>query len=293
MPEPLFTDSKGREVMVPSLGGAVADTHAHLDMLEEPGLALANAARAGVSFVATVADPSEDAPRTFEQLPTWFACAREELDAIGLGETALPTVRAIVGVHPHNAKNLDAEVEAELRRLASHALTSAIGEIGLDYHYDYSPREVQREAFGRQLRIAHELHLPAVIHLREAHDDGEEILREIGVPEAGCILHCYNLGAELLGRFLELGCMVSFAGPATFKKADDVREAAALVPTERILTETDCPFMTPEPFRGRKNEPAYTVFTAARLAEARGEEPAAFSAAAYANALRVLDRPRP
>jgi TatD DNase family protein len=290
MAEPLFADSKGREVVAPDLGGPVADTHAHLDMLEDAGAALANAARAGVDFVATVADPSEDAARTFDQLPIWYARARELLDGYGLAETPLPYVRTIVGVHPHNAKDFAPEVEVELIRLARHALTSAIGEIGLDYHYDYSPRDVQREAFRRQLAIAHELDLPVVVHLREAHEDGEAILREIGLPEAGCILHCYNLGPDPLNRFLALGCTVSFAGPATFKKAEEVRQAAALVPLDRILTETDCPFMAPEPFRGRKNEPAYTVFTAARLAEARAENPAYFAAAAYANARRLLDR---
>ena len=292
MTEPLFTDAKGREVAVPDLGGSVADTHAHLDMLEDPAGALGRAARARVDFIATVADPSEDASRTFDELPLWFARAREELDAAGLAETPLPRVRAIIGVHPHNAKDLTPQVEAELTRLSRHALTSAIGEIGLDYHYDYSPRDVQREAFRRQLAIAQKLGLPAVVHLREAHEDGEAILREVGLPEAGCILHCYNLGPEPLDRFLALGCMVSFAGPATFKKADEVRVAAATVPLERILTETDCPFMAPEPFRGRKNEPAYTLFTAARLAEARAEDPSAFGAAAYANALRLLDQPR-
>ena len=261
-------------------------------MLDDPGLALANAARAGVAFVATVADPTEDARRTFDEISLWFARAREELDSQGLSETPLPHVRAIVGVHPHNAKNLDAQVEVELRRLAGTGLTAAVGEIGLDYFYDHSPREVQREVFRRQLGIAQELNLPVVVHLRDAHDDGEAILREVGLPDAGCILHCYNLGTEPLDRFLALGCNVSFAGPATFKKAVEVREAAASVPLERILTETDCPFMAPEPFRGRTNEPAYVVFTAARLAESRGESLGDFGAAAYANARRILDRPR-
>ena len=292
MAEPLFADSKGREVAVPDLGGPVADTHAHLDMLEDPGLALANAARARVDFVATVADPSEDAQRTYDELPIWFTRARELLDAQSLNETPLPHVRVILGVHPHNAKNLTPEVEVELTRLARHGLTSAIGEIGLDYFYDHSPREAQREAFRRQLAIAHELALPVIVHLRDAHDDGEALLAEAGLPEAGCVLHCYNLGPEVLDRFLRLGCAVSFAGPVTFKKADEVREAAALVPLMRVLTETDCPFMAPEPFRGRKNEPAYVTFTAARIAEARGDELAAFGAAAYTNARRLLDRAR-
>ena len=289
MAEPLFADAKGREVAAPDLGGPVADTHAHLDMLDDPGLALARAARAGVWFVATVADPSEDAHRTYDDLDSWLARARVLLREDDLADETVPHVRAIVGVHPHNAKNLDAQVEGELRRHAGCGLTAAIGEIGLDYHYDYSPRDVQREAFRRQLAIAGELGLPAVVHLREAHDDGEAILGEIGVPGAGCILHCYNLGPELLARFLALGCTVSFAGPATFKKAEEVRQAAATVPLGRILTETDCPFMAPEPFRGRTNEPAYVVFTAARLAEARGEQSAVFAPAAYANALRLLD----
>ena len=292
MAEPLFADSKGRPVDVPDLGGPVADTHAHLDMLDDPGLSLARAAMAGVAFVATVADPSEDASRTFEELPLWFARAREVLDARGFAETPLPHVRVILGVHPHNAKNLIPEVEAELRRLARHGMASAIGEIGLDYFYDHSPRDVQREAFRRQLSIARELGMPAVVHLRDAHEDGEAILSEIGLPDAGCILHCYNLGPDLVDRFLHLGCTVSFAGPVTFKKAEEVRAAAAKVPLDRILSETDCPFMAPEPFRGRANEPALVVFTAARIALARGEAPATFGPAAFANARRLLDRPR-
>ena len=292
MTEPLFLDSKGREVATPDLGGPIADTHAHLDMLEDPGSALAHASRARVDFIATVADPSEDGARTFEELPIWCARARDVLAFAGLQEMPLPRVRIIVGVHPHNARLLTPEVEGEMRRLARTARTSAIGEIGLDYFYDHSPRDVQREAFRRQLGIAHELALPAVVHLRDAHEDGEAILTEMGLPQAGCILHCYNLGPEPLERFLRLGCTVSFAGPVTFKKADEVREAAALVPPERILTETDCPFMTPEPFRGHKNEPAFVVFTAVRIAQARGEDPTVFATIAYDNARRLLDRER-
>lgn len=293
MTEPLFADAKGREVASPHLGGLIADTHAHLDMLDDPGLALARAARAGVGFIATIADASEDASRTFEELPAWLASAASLLSEAGLADTPLPRVRVVVGVHPHNAKDFNAQVEVELQRLASHALTSAIGEIGLDYHYDHSPREVQRQVFRRQLEIARELDLAAVVHLREAHDEGQAIMREVGVPDAGCVLHCYNLGPELLGEFLEIGCTVSFAGPVTFKKADEVRAAAAIVPLERILTETDCPFMAPEPFRGRKNEPALVAFTAARIADCREQTPESFARASFANAVQLFDRPRP
>jgi TatD DNase family protein len=284
-PAPLFTDAKGRPVAAPDFGGEpVADTHAHLDMLEDPAAALAFAGRAGVGFVATVADPSEDAQRTYSDLDGWLRTAAET------GEP--PRVRIIVGVHPHNAKEFSAGAEGLLRELALDPRTCAIGEIGLDYHYDQSPRDVQRAVFRTQLELAHELELPAVIHLREAHGDGERIMRSVGLPPAGCVLHCYNLGIESMKPFVEMGCYVSFAGPVTFKKSEDIRQAAAKLPADRVLTETDCPFMAPEPFRGRKNEPAFTVFTAARIAEARGEDAVAFAATAYANALRVFDRNR-
>jgi len=288
---PLFGDSKGREVLAPSFGGTpVADTHAHLDMLDDPALALARAALAGVAFVATIADPSEDAARTYASLSEWLDKAREMLAAVDLTGPSpeLPSVRVVVGVHPHNAKDLTPQVEGELIRLASDARTAAIGEIGLDYHYDHSPRDVQRAAFRRQLELAVEMGLPAVVHLREAHADGAAILREVGLPSAGCILHCHTLGPEVLEPFLDLGCTVSFAGPVSFKKAEEIRAAARSVPAGRILTETDCPFMAPEPFRGRTNEPALVVFTAARIAAARGEEPAVFAAHAYDAALKLL-----
>ncbi len=290
---PLFVDSKGREIHAPDLGGApVADTHAHLDMLEDPALALARAALAGVSFVATVADPTEDAWRTFDELPSWLAGASDLIRESGR-DSEPPHVRVILGGHPHNAKDYDEQAEAELVRLAKDARTSAIGEIGLDYHYDHSPRRTQRTVFRRQLEVARELGMPAVVHLREAHDDGAEIMAEVGLPAAGCILHCFTADRALAERFLDLGCSaVSFAGPVTFKKADAIREAAAVVPEDKLLTETDCPFMTPEPFRGRKNEPAFTVFTAARIAEVRGEKAADLCSRAYANALRLLDAER-
>lgn len=293
MAEPLFANSRGREVVAPDFDGtAIADTHAHLDMLDDPALALARAARAGVGFIATVADVTEDAWRTFEELDSWLANARELLDAEGFGDAVLPSVRVIVGAHPHNAKDWNAETEAEFRRLAALPVTCAVGELGLDYHYDHSPRDVQRAAMRAHLQLAHEFALPAVIHLREAHDDGLEILSEIGVPSAGAILHCYTLDPEPMRPFVQLGCHVSFAGPVTFKKADQIREAAAAVPADRILSETDCPFMAPEPFRGTTNEPALVTFTVARLAEARGMAPADFARQSFASAVALLDSER-
>ncbi|HSK46870.1 MAG TPA: TatD family hydrolase [Coriobacteriia bacterium] len=287
--EPLFVDSKGREIAIPAVGRFVADTHAHLDMLDDPALALARAARAGVRFIATVADVTEDGWRTYDQLDSWRTNAAELLVEGGIEDVDVPRVRVIVGAHPHNAKDYDQAAEDELRRLASDPVTCALGELGLDYHYDHSPRDVQRDRFRRHLGLAHEFGLPVVIHLREAHDDGLAILTEVGVPDAGAILHCYTLGPDPMRPFLDLGCHVSFAGPVTFKKAEEIREAASLVPTDRILTETDCPFMAPEPFRGRTNEPALVVFTAAKIAHARGEQAESFARRAFESALALLD----
>ncbi len=291
--DPVFVDGKGREIAAPDFGGLpIADTHAHLDMLENPALALARAALAGVGFIGTVTDVTEEAWRTYDELLSWQVNARELLMSSGFEGVEVPRVRVIVGAHPHNAKDWTSAAEVELRRLASDPLTCGIGELGLDYHYDHSPRDVQRAAMRSHLELAHEFGVPAIVHLREAHADGLEILREVGMPPAGCILHCFNLEPQVMAPFLELGCHVSFAGPATFKKAEEVREASRVVPVGRLLTETDCPFMAPEPFRGRTNEPAFVAFTAARIAEARGEEPAAFARHTFAAALELLDTAR-
>lgn len=289
----LFVDGKRREVALPDFGGRpVADTHAHLDMLEDPALALARAAQAGVGFVATVADVTEDAWRTYDELGSWLANARELLDESESRDRAVPHVRVIVGAHPHNAKDFDADAEEELRRLAADPLTCALGELGLDYHYDHSPRDIQRERFERHLMLAREFGLPVVIHLREAHEDGLQILSAVGVPPAGAILHCYTLGPDTMQPFLALGCHVSFAGPVTFKKAEEIRSAAVEVPGGRLLTETDCPFMAPEPFRGARNEPALVVFTAARMAEARAETPAQLAEHTWRSAIQLLHAER-
>lgn len=291
---PLFADSKDRPIALPTPGAGLADTHAHLDMLDDPALAIARAALAGIAFIATVADVTEDAWRTYDELPVWLGNASELLDAdptVSPG-TDLPTVRVILGAHPHNAKDWTPDAEKVFRQFADDPRTCAVGELGLDYHYDHSPRDAQRDAMAAHLKLAHEFSLPAVIHLREAHDDGLAILREVSVPPAGAILHCYTLGPAAMRPFLDLGCHVSFAGPVTFKKAEEVRDAAREVPAGRLLTETDCPFMAPEPFRGRANEPALVVFTAARLAEARGEDVAAFAGTSLVAARALLDRDR-
>ena len=206
----------------------------------------------------------------------------------------MPRVRIATGCHPHNAKRYDDALEALLRERLRDPRVCAIGEIGLDFHYDFSPRDDQRQAFRRQVRLAHELGLPVILHVREAHDEALALMREEGFPEAGVLLHCYNLDAATLAPWVEAGCYVAFGGPLTFKKADEVREAAQLVPIDRLLTETDAPYMTPEPMRGMTCGPEHVIFTAERLAEVRGCAPGgereAFLAQLMENARRLLDR---
>lgn len=272
-----------RPVELPFVG-RVADAHAHLDMLDDPVAALERAALAGVGFVATVTDVTEDAGRTFAELGGWLAEASARLAERDGPETAVPEVRIIVGCHPHNASDFDSQAEDRLCELALDPRVAAIGEAGLDFHYDNSPRDDQRRAFRSSLRIAHELGLPVVVHLREAHEEGMAILAEEGVPAAGCIIHCFTEDAALALRFAEMGCYISFAGPTTFKKADAIREAAAAVPLDRLLVETDCPFLAPEPYRGRRNEPAWVTLTAAVVASVRAEETSDVALALYENA---------
>jgi TatD DNase family protein len=193
------------------------------------------------------------------------------------------SIYCAIGVHPHDAKLFDAEAEKRLINLAKHsARVIAWGEIGLDYHYDHSPREVQREVFRRQLQIARSLNLPVVIHSREADDDTISILREesggTGVAavdhaqdaRATGVLHCFGGSLAMAQQAIDLGFYVSFAGNLTFKKADDLRDIASALPLDRLLVETDCPYLTPVPFRGKRNEPARVVETAKYLAILKG-----------------------
>ncbi|HWS88565.1 MAG TPA: TatD family hydrolase [Pyrinomonadaceae bacterium] len=180
-----------------------------------------------------------------------------------------------VGVHPHDARLYDDTAEryvGDLLRGNTRAV--ALGEIGLDYHYDHSPREAQREVFARQLRLAKRLSLPVIIHSREADGETLEILRaEYAGAERGGVMHCFGGGPALAEGALALGFYISFAGNVTFKKADALREVALAVPPDRLLVETDCPYLAPVPHRGRRNEPAYVAATAHFLADLRGASP--------------------
>lgn len=272
---------------LPDLGAPSVDAHAHLDMLEDPVGALERAARAGIALVATVVDLTEGPETTLDGLEGWLAGAAARLAPYGL---VPPEVRLVAGWHPHNAKAGSGELLERLRKLAVDPRIGAIGEVGLDFHYDHSPRDDQRASFRMHLELAHETGLPVIVHLREAHDEGAATLVEMGVPAGGCVIHCFAEGAERAERFLAMGCHISFAGPVTFPKAAQVREAAARVPLDRLLVETDCPFLAPHPYRGRPNEPAYAVLNAAAIAAAKAIAPADVAAAALTNARTLFGR---
>ena len=236
------------------------DSHAHIDGEEfdvDRGEVVARARAAGVAAILNVGtgDPRsgslERAVRVAERYEGVYAAA---------------------GVHPHDARLFDDAVGERLRELlAGSSRAVAWGEIGLDYHYDHSPRDVQREVFSRQLRLARATKLPVIIHSREADEDTVEILaREWAGAERGGVMHCFGGGRWMAERALELGFYISFAGNVTFKKAEPLREVARAVPPERLLVETDCPYLAPVPHRGRRNEPAYVADTARFVAELRG-----------------------
>lgn len=187
-------------------------------------------------------------------------------------------IYAAIGVHPHDAKLYDDAAEARIHSLiAATPKVLAWGEIGLDYHYDNSPRDTQRQAFRRQLQAARACDLPVVIHTRSADADTIEILRseyqqpsQASQSSRGGIMHCFGGSLELAFAAIELGFYISFSGNITFKKADDLRATASQLPLERLLIETDCPYLTPVPFRGKRNEPARVVEVARRLAAIQG-----------------------
>lgn len=201
------------------------------------------------------------------------------------------SVFASVGVHPHDAKLYDDAAENHLVELVrSSKKVIAWGEIGLDFYYDHSPRDVQIEVFRRQIRMARELDLPIVIHSRDADEETLGVLTEECSSESfrGGIMHCFGGSAAMAKDVLKLNFLISFAGNVTFKNADNLREAAKVVPLDRMLVETDCPFLTPVPLRGRRNEPAYVAHTARFLADFLGVRPEEFARATTDNFVRFF-----
>lgn len=207
--------------------------------------------------------------------------------AIKLAED-YPFIYAAVGVHPHDATTLDDDALLTLELMAKNKRVKAIGEIGLDYYRDLSPRDVQREAFEKQIALAKKLGLPIIIHDRDAHGDVFDILRKNDAFVNGLQMHSYSSSADLAMRYVELGAYISISGPVTYKNATVKREVVAAVPLERLLIETDAPYLTPEPRRGMRNEPAYVKAVAEKIAEIKGISAEEAANTTYDNACRLF-----
>jgi TatD DNase family protein len=246
----------------------VIDTHAHLDACAEPAAdLLARARAAGVDRVVAVGSGID-------------SCRAALAVAVSEGGVA-----CALGIHPHQAGDDEAGRLDELRDLCRESKTVAVGETGLDFYRDYAPRDAQRRLFEEQLALATELRLPVVVHTRAADEETAALLGDF---EGTVVVHCFSSPA-LLPVVLERGYYVSFAGNVTFQKAEELREAATRVPDDRILSETDCPYLAPQPRRGRPNEPANVVHTVAALAAARGVTVESLARQIDDNASRAFD----
>jgi TatD DNase family protein len=225
------------------------DSHCHVHSADDVDAQIARARDAGVVWLVSVG--------------TDLATSEQ---ALALAATR-PDVRATVGLHPHDASHVARDWD-HLSTLARAEGCSGIGESGFDFYYEHSPRDAQEDAFRRQIALARELDKPLVIHSRDAWDDTFRVLGDEGAPDR-TVFHCFTGGPREARRALDLGCSLSFSGIVSFKNASELREAAMLVPADRMLVETDAPYLAPEPYRGKPNEPAYVVAVGAALAAAR------------------------
>ncbi len=235
------------------------DSHAHVDgpeFDEDRAAVLQRARDAGVQQMVVIGAVGE--PSSAER-----AVALAELD---------PDVWATVATHPHDGERMTPEWWATDERLGVHPRVVAIGETGLDYFYDHSPRELQQECFGRFIELARSVGKPVVCHIRDAHDDARRILKAHRAHELGVIIHCFTGTPDDAAAYRDLDCYVSFSGIVTYKTAQPLRDAVKVVPPDRILIETDCPYLAPVPKRGKRNEPAFIVHTAEVVAREVGME---------------------
>ncbi|HLC42986.1 MAG TPA: TatD family hydrolase [Methylomirabilota bacterium] len=252
------------------------DTHAHLHFPEfgsDRGEMLARARAAGVRWMVNIGTDLET---------SWQAVGIAEVD---------PDIYASVGVHPHDAASADEAVFKTLEELARRPKVVAIGETGLDYYRNLSPRDVQAKVFRRQLTLARVVGKPVIIHCREAHDDLLKILREERAHEIGGVMHCFSGHVQFAEASLELGFYISIAGPVTYPNARKLPEVIKAVPVEWLVIETDCPFLPPQPHRGKRNEPAYLPITAQRVAEIKGHPVDELGELMSQNALRLFRIP--
>ncbi len=239
----------GTDVQSPSF----IDTHCHMEMVEfdpDRDEVFARSRAAGIASFITIGSDLEGT-----------------LKGVALADQ-YDGISCAVGIHPHDAKDFTAETYHRLKELTRKTTVVAIGETGLDFHYDHSPRDVQRRVFEQHLLLAREVGLPVVIHCREAFSDALQIVRNSGITNG--VFHCFSGDRAMAEQVMALGFCISLAGPVTFRKAQGLQELARMVPDDYLLIETDAPYLTPEPFRGKRNEPAYLVYTAKKIAELRG-----------------------
>ena len=229
------------------------DIHAHLEMLEDsPEVTIAKAQAVGVERLITIGTEPADHPIV-----------------LALAKKHFPVVACTLGIHPHHGAVWTSEVDTYLRKHLPEPEVVAVGEIGLDYYYNQSPKAEQQEAFRAQLQLAHEFNLPVEIHTRDAEEDTVQILKEFAGKVRG-VIHCFTGTAWLAKNCLDLGYNISMSGVVTFKNADDLRATCKMVPLDRLHVETDAPFLAPVPMRGKKNTPAFVVHTAACVADLHG-----------------------
>jgi TatD DNase family protein len=250
----------------------LVDSHCHLDFPDfaaERDAVVARAHAAGVSTMLTIST-------RLDEFPGVRALAE-----------AYPTIWCSVGAHPHEAANHDATTTAELAALAAHPRVVGIGETGLDFHYDLSPRDVQARVFRAHIAASKATGLPLVIHAREADAEVAQMLREAAAPPG--VMHCFSSGRALAEAALDLGFFISISGIVTFKNADELRAIVRdVVPLDRLLVETDAPYLAPVPYRGKRNEPAYVAATAAAVAALKGLAPEELAAVTTANFFRLF-----
>ena len=248
------------------------DSHCHVDeekFNEDRNTVLARMREHGITRFAVIGSDMETSRHA-------IAFAKKHPGAVAAG-----------GIHPHEAKGFREEDCEEIARWWKNGEIRAIGEIGLDYYYDFSPRDIQKAVCIRQMELAYELGAPVVYHIRDAHGEMLEIMKSMKQKLTGGIIHCFSGSAEMAKEYLKLGYYISFAGPLTFKKAPKLQEAALLVPKDRLLIETDSPYMAPEPVRGRRNEPANVRYVGMKLAELRGETAEEVAAYTTENAMKI------
>lgn len=249
------------------------DSHTHLNSREFAGEVDATLARARAAGVRRMMVVGYDLPSSRKAVEV----AREHEGLF-----------ASVGIHPHDAKDFDDRAAAELAVMASDPCVVAFGEIGLDFYRNLSPKDAQVRAFQRQIRMARELDLPVIIHSRDAYEEVLDVLRDEKLGPRGGVMHCFSSGIATARRCLEIGLLIGIAGPVTYKKNEELRTVAREVPAESLLVETDCPYLTPEPLRGKRNEPAYVARVAEQVARERGISPDELAALTTRNAERLF-----